>query len=72
MDEGADILEMSLEYSTELYKESTARKIIRHYMEILKQILDNRDIKLKALAISHDLITADTGIIQDEQDDFDF
>lgn len=35
---------LCLEYSTELYKESTAQVILTHYIELLKNIVDNPNI----------------------------
>ncbi|MGD2089474.1 MAG: amino acid adenylation domain-containing protein [Candidatus Aminicenantes bacterium] len=61
-----DKLLMTLEYSTELFKELTACKMLEHYLEILKQILKKRDLKLKDINISHDLIEAKADAIQDD------
>jgi len=62
----------SLEYSTELFKESTAQKMIQHFIEILQQITENKKILIKNISISHDLIIADSGLIQEDQNDFEF
>jgi amino acid adenylation domain-containing protein len=70
VEEGGDTLSMSLEYAVELYKESTARNLSKHYVEILEQIAANRDITLKEIKISHDYIAAESDVGQDEAEDF--
>jgi tyrocidine synthetase-3 len=47
-----DLVRMRLEYSAALFKPSTAEEITRYYMEILEQILENKEIKLKDITIS--------------------
>ena len=68
VNEGEQEIRMSLEYSVELFKEATIKKMTEHYIEILEQILENRNIKLKNIRISHDLIAAQSEIIQGEGD----
>ena len=48
----------TLTYSTALFKKSTAEKMVTRYIEILEQVVEDREIKLKDLAISHDLLVA--------------
>jgi len=45
-------VEMSMVYSTELFKPSTAQKMADHYLEILNQVLENKEIKLKDIRVS--------------------
>jgi hypothetical protein len=70
VEEGSDTLSMSLQYAVELYKESTARNLSRHYTEILEQIAANKNITLKEIKISHDFITAGSDVVQDDAGDF--
>jgi hypothetical protein len=70
VEEGSDTLSMSLQYAVELYKESTARNLSKHYVEILEQIASDRNIPLKDIRISHDFITASPDVVQDEVGDF--
>ncbi len=70
VEEGGDTLSMSLQYAVELYKESTARNLSKHYVEILEQIVANRNITLKEIKISHDFITAGSDVVQDDAGDF--
>jgi uncharacterized protein (UPF0147 family) len=61
---------MNLQYAVELYKESTARNLSKHYIEILEQIASDRNIPLKDIRISHDFITASPDVARDEIGDF--
>jgi hypothetical protein len=63
---------VALEYSTELFKGTTAQQMTKHYIEVFEQILENREIKLKDIYISHDLILAKPCINQEEDEDFRF
>ncbi|MGD2089482.1 MAG: amino acid adenylation domain-containing protein [Candidatus Aminicenantes bacterium] len=47
-----DTIHINVEYSTALFKPSTVEKITGYYMEILDQILENTEIKLKDIDIS--------------------
>ena len=70
VEEGSDTLSMNLQYAVELYKESTARNLSKHYIEILEQIASDRNIPLKDIRISHDFITASPDVARDEIGDF--
>jgi amino acid adenylation domain-containing protein len=59
-------------YATELFKPSAIEKFKKHYLEILEQVLENIDIILKDIKISHQLVTAETNPLQTEQGDFGF
>jgi hypothetical protein len=70
VEEAGDTLSMSLQYAVELYKESTARNLSKHYVEILEQITADRNITLKDIRISHDFVTAAADIVAQESGDF--
>ncbi|MDQ1355029.1 MAG: hypothetical protein QG657_5338, partial [Acidobacteriota bacterium] len=61
-----------LEYSTELFNKSTAQKMSKRYIEILKQIIENKEIKLRDIKISHDFVLARDQITLEEEEDFRF
>jgi tyrocidine synthetase-3 len=61
---------MSLEFSTKLFKHTTAAKMVDHYLEVLDQVLKNREIKIKDIRISHDLLSATHNFSREEQEDF--
>jgi len=73
--ENSDTLSMVLEYSTELFEESTARKMCKHYAEILEKVLENPDIKLEGIRVSYGLSAVLPDVLdtlQDEGQDFRF
>jgi tyrocidine synthetase-3 len=45
--EAHDAISMVLEYKTPLFKPSTMKRYGKHYIEILKQVVENIDLKLK-------------------------
>jgi amino acid adenylation domain-containing protein len=63
---------MVLEYATALFKPETIREMAKHYVDILVQVLEKRDLPLKAIAIRHDFITSKEGILSKKDIDFDF
>lgn len=66
-----DTTRFMLEYSTAIFKKTTAERILTHYIEILKQIIENVDIKLGDIILSHSLSEASSGILE-SGDDFLF
>ena len=54
-------LGFTFEYAAKLYKRETIERLITYFKEIAAQVVENSDIKLKDIAISHGLITAKTG-----------
>ncbi len=51
--EVGDEIHFSLEYSTDLFKESTMKKFARRFIEIVEQLNENPDIRLQDIKISH-------------------
>ena len=51
-------LVIRLEYSTVLFRQSSIEKLAKHYLEILNQVAENREIKIKDITISTDLQSA--------------
>ncbi len=70
--EKKDRLSMTLEYSTELFKESTAQKMVKNYLEILEQIVEKPEIRLQDIKLSHGLTAAKPDTIEIDQGDFIF
>jgi len=62
-------IRFALEYSTELFKQSTAKIICKHLAEIARQTSENPDIKLKDIHLSHQLTRTDT---KNPQVEFEF
>ncbi|UCH93645.1 MAG: amino acid adenylation domain-containing protein, partial [Candidatus Aminicenantes bacterium] len=69
--ERPDNITLMLQYSTVLFKESTALGMSNHYIEILEQITQNPEIILKDIKISTRLAAMSTDS-KEEEGDFDF
>jgi amino acid adenylation domain-containing protein len=67
-----DIVKMSLRYSTHLFKEPTAEKMIKYYIEILDQVVESKNMKLKDITVSSGLTEIKSTITRDDPDDFNF
>jgi amino acid adenylation domain-containing protein/non-ribosomal peptide synthase protein (TIGR01720 family) len=48
-----DTLSMSLEYATALFKKSTVENMVKNFIEILNQVVENKDITLEDITISN-------------------
>jgi amino acid adenylation domain-containing protein len=64
-DEG---INMVLLYSAVLFKKTTVKNILKHYIEIVNQIVENVNIKLEDIKISHDLVAMRSNITDDQRD----
>lgn len=56
----------SLRYCTKLFKKQTMERLVGYYQEIIRIVLENKDIKLKDIKISHNLEAARTDMPQAE------
>ena len=70
--ENSGTINMHLQYSTTLYKHSTAEKMTQRYLEILTHMAENLDTKLQDIAITHDFLTADVDVIDNLDVEFGF
>lgn len=57
---------MSLGYVKAFFKHSFVEKMADHYIEILEQVLENRDIPLKDIKVSHEMVSGKTSFSRDE------
>jgi tyrocidine synthetase-3 len=71
-EESGERLKIGLEFSTQLFKQSSAVKILHHYTEILNRVVEHPEIKLKDILLSHNLLVADSRTRQQEQMNFGF
>jgi non-ribosomal peptide synthetase component F/acyl carrier protein len=69
--EGQGKIYMTLTYAAKLFERSTVKKIGQHYREVLQQVLENREILLGDIQLSHKL-SAVTEVVNKEKTLFDF
>jgi len=65
-------IQLLLEYSTDLFKPSTAEKIIIRYISILKQLVEDNDIGLEDIDIVYGLQAVSSSNLQEERGEFEF
>jgi amino acid adenylation domain-containing protein len=65
-------INFALEYSSALFKPETAQQMLDHYVEILEQVVENREIALKDIVISHDYLIVRSTLLTQENTKFDF
>jgi hypothetical protein len=67
-----DTIALLMLYSTELFTDSTAQGIGKNFLEILNQAADERDVPLKDISISIDLLEGETDFFKEKQLEFGF
>jgi len=63
---------MILDYLTALFKPSTVQRMTKHYVEIMKQLVENKNIKLKDISLSYDLSTGKSKLNQRDVIEFEY
>lgn len=63
-------IEVLVEYSVELFKKSTMEDMAAHFVDILRQVMENGDIPLKEITVAHDFLAARPDILRLEQEDW--
>jgi amino acid adenylation domain-containing protein len=63
---------VNLVYSTALFKQSTTRKLAERFKSILTQVVENNHIKLKDITVMHQLLEAESGLLEESQSEFTF
>jgi amino acid adenylation domain-containing protein len=64
-------LNILIEYSSSLFRKSTIDRIGKRYIDILGQVVENSDIKLKDIFCAHELIVAKSGISPENADEWE-
>jgi phthiocerol/phenolphthiocerol synthesis type-I polyketide synthase E len=63
---------MKFTYATALFKRTTVEKMAKRYIDILNQVLENHEVKLSDIILSHRLVMAKSNILQEKESDFGF
>jgi acyl carrier protein len=63
---------MMLGYLTSLFKRSTIEDMAKHYVEILRQCMENKTVKIKDIVISLDLVTGKPELTRKDVTAFEF
>jgi len=70
--EASESIGVTIEYSSSLFKKSTIDEFSKCYIDILEQVVANKEIPLAEIEISHNFATMDFGALSKEKLDFDF
>ncbi|MCP4153783.1 MAG: hypothetical protein GY757_39015, partial [bacterium] len=65
-------IQFNITYSTSLFKESYAEKMAERFIDIVKQVVENDQIKLAELKLSHELLTVKSKTRRQHDEGFDF
>ncbi|UCH97748.1 MAG: AMP-binding protein, partial [Candidatus Aminicenantes bacterium] len=60
------------EYAAQLFKRETIEKIANHFCEIIRQVIQNKNIPLKEIRLSKELLEARVNDINDLEEIFEF
>ena len=71
VDAGENIF-FAFEYDKCLFKPSTIERYITYFNEILSFVINNRDIRLKDIPISHQLLKPQAEVLMEDAGDFEF
>jgi polyketide synthase PksJ len=70
--ETTNTISMKFTYVTTLFKRESLEDMARHYIEIIKQVVKNNEMKLKDINISHDLVTLKPIALRKDESEFIF
>jgi amino acid adenylation domain-containing protein len=64
------VIKITFEYSNALFKKSTVKKMGQRYIDMLEQIVENKDLMLEEISTSHELINAKSDTFLDSHEDW--
>jgi hypothetical protein len=70
--EARDTINVRMTYSSQLYKPLTIEKISERFIEILDQVVKDKEIQLQDISLSQELVHVTSAILQEEEGDFEF
>lgn len=70
-DNGQDLF-FVFEYSKELFKPETITRFIKYFKEIVTAVVEDKNIIIKDISISHDLTVAISNVYKEQDSDFEF
>ena len=67
-----DTLRFLLTYSTDLYEKTTIQRTLDHFVRILEQVVDNKNIRLEDIVVPYESLDLKENIFKDEEVNFEF
>jgi amino acid adenylation domain-containing protein len=68
--ENNEIINLSLEYTTALFKRANAELILNHFVQVLEQAAEDKRIKLEEIKICHDFLIPQADIFEKKEFNF--
>jgi gramicidin S synthase 2/tyrocidine synthetase-3 len=65
-------IDFNLMYSTALFKRTTIERFAGYFEALASTVVDNRNIQIKDIVLTHDLLNADASIYENIKDQYDF
>jgi tyrocidine synthetase-3 len=70
--EREDRLAFKVGYCTRLFKQETIKTFVRYFQEIIDTVIDHKEVRLKAIKLSHHLLEPDARILREADGEFLF
>jgi acyl transferase domain-containing protein len=70
--DGEHNMKILLSFSTALFKTSTAERLLEHFVEIIEQLVDNKDMTIEEITLSHGMAAIASNQFGEENLEFDF
>jgi amino acid adenylation domain-containing protein len=65
-----ELIHVLMRYSTDLFKRTTVEKIRDYYLEVLHQVIENMDVRLGDITVSHQRMEVKVSVMEDSSADF--
>jgi len=70
--EAGDSIRVRMTYSSQLYKPLTIKKMSERFIEILDQVVKDKELQLKDISLSQQLVDVTSEVLRKEAGDFEF
>jgi amino acid adenylation domain-containing protein len=70
--ETGDTIDVRMSYSSELYEPSTIKKMGERFKEVLDQVVKDKEIQLKDISLTQELVDVTSEVLRKEAGDFEF
>jgi hypothetical protein len=64
-------INLVIEYNTTLFKKSMIEELAQHYIDILNQVVENKELKLKEIKVAYRILAAKPDALEDDPGEWD-
>ncbi|MCP5103043.1 MAG: hypothetical protein GY950_06680 [bacterium] len=65
-------IQLVLSYSTALFKEDTAQRMVKRFLDVTRQLIENPQVLIKDISIADEIGTTTTGAQRSDEEEFEF